>query len=185
MIMKYLFGIVVLFMFAGCGDNPVDPVPYNSVYFPLELGNRWNYSGSVDMRVEVSSIEPYGGKNYFAVVRHFPGASDTLLLRYERDDRLMIFFDGEELLYVDFSLPVGSTWDTYFYYTCTMRGKDLNSTVPAGIFDGVTEVLFENTLISDVDELNRYAPGVGLISIFSFRRNFVLESAFVNGINYP
>jgi hypothetical protein len=97
----------------------------------------------------------------------------------------MIYFEEIEYLFIDFTLPEGGRWNSYYSYYGLIRGKNLNSTVQAGIFSNVIEILFENTSISDIYELNRYAPGVGMISSAGFRRNFELRSAFVDGKSYP
>jgi hypothetical protein len=182
--MKYFIVLLLLIILPGCNDNPGDPV-YNSLYFPLSVGNKWEYTGSVDMTIEVVSFTPIKGRFYHTLVRYFPEASDTMHLRYDRNDRLMICFEEEEYLFIDFTLPEGSTWDTYYSYYGVLRGKNLNSIVQAGIFNGVTEILFENYLFSDIYELNRYAPGVGMVSSLGFRRHFELRSAVINGISYP
>jgi len=137
------------------------------------------------MNIFVSSREVINDVGYYIIIRSFPSSADTLRLRYEKNDRLLILFEGEEFLYIDFSLPPGSTWNTYYNFYAEIRNKGLNYTVPAGIFSNVTEILFENTLISDVYEFNKYAPGVGMISSSGFRRNFNLASAQVNGKIYP
>jgi hypothetical protein len=182
--MKYILALSLALILAGCRDNPSDPV-YNSVYFPLRSGNNWNYSGTGDMRIEIESLVVLRGVYYFRTVRTFSEASDTLFLRYRSNDQLMIYFEGDEYLYIDFSLPAGSTWDSYYFFYGQMRRRDLNTTVSAGIFSNVIEVLFENTRVSDVFEMNQYAPGVGMISSAGFRRYFELHSAFVNGVNFP
>lgn len=137
------------------------------------------------MTLRVESAIKINEEFYYLIVRYFPESSDTMRLRYENNDRLMIWFEGKEYLYIDFTLPEGSKWNTYYNFYGEIRVKGLNSTVPAGIFSNVTEVLFDNTLISDVYEFNRYAPGVGMISSSGFRRNFNLVQARVNGNVYP
>jgi hypothetical protein len=182
--MKYLAGILLLILPISCSENPAGPI-YNSEFFPLEIGNRWEYTGGVEMTIEVKEFSLVDNKGYYILVRSFPMASDTLLLRYERDDRLMIYFEGDEYLYLDFSLPAGSRWNSYYHFFAEIRAVGLTDTVPAGTFNNITEVLFENTLISDVYEFNRYAPGVGMVFSGGFRRFFELKSALVNGIEYP
>jgi hypothetical protein len=97
----------------------------------------------------------------------------------------MINFEGKEYLFIDFNIPERSRWNSYYSYYGLIRGKNLNSTVQAGIFSNVIEILFENIAISDIYELNRYAPGADMILSTGFRRNFELRSAFVDGKSYP
>ncbi len=182
--MKYAISLILLFTALSCSNNPADP-EYNSEFLPLREGNWWKYKGSLDMTVNVESVVKINGEFYYLIVRSFPESSDTLRLRYKFNDRLMIWFEDKEYLYIDFSLPEGSKWNSFYNFYGEIRAKGLNSTVPAGIFSNVTEVLFENTLISDVYEFNRYAPGVGMISSSGFRRNFSLVQAQVNGNIYP
>jgi hypothetical protein len=181
---KYVIGTFFLLFFYSCADDPSGP-EYKSEYYPLSIGNKWSYTGFVEMEIEISELRWVNNLPYFVLVRTFPAAADTLLLRYVSDNRLVILFEEKEYLYIDFTFPKGSKWDSYYNFYGEIRETGLQATVPAGTFSGVTEVLFENTLISDVYEFNRYAPGVGLISSHGFRRSFELKSAFVNGKNYP
>lgn len=182
--MKYLISLLFVFTALTCSDNPVAPET-GSEFFPLNVGNWWRYTGTLDMIIRVEDKVKINNNFYYLLIKTYPESSDTMRLRYDNRERLMIWFDGQEYLYIDFSLPEGSRWNSYYNFYGQIRNKGLNSTVPAGIFSNVTEILFDNTLISDVYEFNRYAPGAGMISSSGFRRNFYLTQAQVNGNIYP
>jgi len=181
--MKYFYALVLLFLHLSC-SNTTEPV-YNSVFFPLQTGNQWEYSGSQNFKIEVKNLVNLNNKFYYLVVKSFPASADTMKLRFESQERLLINFRGEDYLYIDFNLSKGNRWNTYSDFYGEIRDKGLNQAVPAGLFNNVTEVLFDNTVISDVHEFNRYAPEVGMISTSGFRRYYELVSARVNGKSYP
>ncbi|MFQ6093918.1 MAG: HEAT repeat domain-containing protein, partial [bacterium] len=82
-------------------------------YFPLHVGNSWTFldasafspSTFTETTVDTQHI---GGNHYFQFdrFRHFP----NVLLRMSEDDKLLMRWDGEKQVWLDFSADVGDTW---------------------------------------------------------------------------
>lgn len=119
-----------LFLISGC-SSPNENNEGNLSYFPLNVGNRWEYSEYPDTLTvseiwEITAEKELSGKKYFLMKRsHLKNNwSDTLYFRsegevvYVRDKR-------QEAIYADFSLALSDTvyWADPFFsdFVCSEK----------------------------------------------------------------
>lgn len=182
--------LVLILVFVGCGDNPVTitaPPGDNPVtiiqtpgdYFPMTLGDWWEYAYSVNM-IEPDDILWEEGSEYLEVISVsgdtcivektfslwvFCGKvqKDTLVtvstLTYlvNTDSVAILSPDTVSHKYLDFPLELGKTWDGW-----TVVDMNADVITPAGLFEGCAA-------ISKYDEHQNcyvyyyYSPGTGMI----------------------
>lgn len=185
---KIIISIVISFLFViSCSDKRTGIVnPSNIIYFPMQLGNKWTYeSNSLDMVVEITGIKIHNIYSYYEFIKTYDGEVDTVLCRASKDEKVFIFFDNADQLFIDFKSPVGETWQTFGHFFAKVNRTGLSVQTTAGNFEGVIEIFSDNTQSSDLYEFNKYSPEVGLVETIGFRRVFRLKSAYVNGVTYP
>lgn len=179
----FLF-ITFLILAAGCEDDQKRGGA--EVFFPLNQGDKWVFNdGGQDWTLETGGIHRLGGTDYTAMVRVYQRSSDTSYFRTDGADRVFIYWEGKEYLYIDFARSTGDIWSTYNDFTGAIEEKGKILSLPAGTFDNVTQVIFNNSAIQDAYEFRDFAAGAGLVQITAFRRVSKLKSANVNGITYP
>ncbi|GAB4286053.1 MAG: hypothetical protein Kow0098_00760 [Ignavibacteriaceae bacterium] len=179
---------VIMFLSVfSCSDINITEVSgYESEFFPTKVGNKWIYDNQgVEWNIETTGKTIIKGLSYYIFVSTYENIPDTNYYRISNDGKVIINIDGEDYTFIDFNAPIGEEWQMYYDFYGIVRQLDLQTTVPAGTFSGVTEIFIDNTKFSDVYEFNKYAPGVGLIESVGFRRFSYLQSAVVNGIVYP
>lgn len=183
-------GVIPVFLINSCNyeSSPVFPV-YTSEYFPLQIGNKWTYKWLLDDQLwtnEVTGTKIIDEHLYFICVRSYnDGFIDTSYYRVDNNNVVIINFLNQDYIYIDFERPIREEWPSYADFFGYIRRKGLSFSVDAGTFNDVIEVFWDNTTVSDLYEFNHYAPNVGLIESFGFRRASVLVSAVVNGVSYP
>jgi hypothetical protein len=189
--MKRILMICILpIIFLNSCDEESSPFfpALQSEYFPLQVGNRWTYKWLLDDQqwtAEVKGTRIIGPHLYFVYARSYPdGFVDTSYFRVDSNNVIIINYLNEDYIYIDFERPIREEWQSYPDFFGYVRRRNLTVTVDAGTFNNVTEVFFDNTVVSDLYEFNHYAPDVGLVESFGFRRASILVSAFVNGIFY-
>jgi hypothetical protein len=174
----------------SCNEEsaPFFPV-LTSEYFPLQVGNKWTYKwllNDLEWTGEVTGTKVIGSHQYFVFIRTYPdNFIDTSYFRVDSNNVIIINFLNEDYIYIDFERPIREEWQSYEHFFGYVRRRDLTVTVDAGTFTNVTEVFFDNTVVSDLYEFNHYAPNVGLVESYGFRRASILVNAVVNGVTYP
>ncbi len=178
--------LLVIFTAFNCSKEVITEPEYSQDYFPLSVGNKWIFkSGEIEWSIEVMGRKLISSHNYFIVVRTYENIPDTGYYRINGLRQILVNFEGTDYLFIDFMKTPGETWDTFGTMFAKVRNLNLIVTVPAGTFNDVTEIYFDNYELSDLYEHNYYAPGIGLIRSVGFRRVSELISAFVNGVNIP
>ncbi|MBZ0198690.1 MAG: hypothetical protein K8H86_02400 [Ignavibacteriaceae bacterium] len=181
--------ILILMIVAGCcvSCNESDRTALSVTdYFPLQIDNSWTYSdGHNEWRVEVAGYKNIEGNNYAEVVRSYKLSTDTVYYRTDGDNKVYVYNHGQEFVVIDFEKLKDDSWESVngYYEKISSIGGKFDS--PAGKFENVVEIYSHNKQIADAFEIRKYAPGVGLIETTAFRKNSILISAFVNGVNYP
>jgi len=187
---KLLILIISVLSFISCNreNSPLMPV-LTLEYFPLQVGNIWTFKNSSDSTVliyEITDTKVFGEHVYFERVRTFSdGTKDTNYFRIAEDKVVLIYYEGNDYIYIDFERPVEEEWNSYAGYYGFIKQRDISIQVEAGSFNNIIEVFMDNRSVSDVSEFNRYAPEVGLVESTRFRFSLTLSSARVNGVNYP
>ncbi len=171
--------------FISCNDGSENKLSVAD-YFPLRIDNNWTYSdGYNEWTAEVSAYKNFDGIAYAEVVRTYQQSSDTIYYRAEGDDKVYVYHQGEEFLFIDFEISKDDSWETANGFTAKISSIGGTFSSPAGKFKDVVEVYSNNKQIADAFEIFKYAPGVGLIETTGFRKNSVLIKALVNNVNYP
>jgi len=188
--MKKLFFLVMILGFYSCSTDSDILIPEEtSEFFPLQVGNRWEYISSLDSSIwkyEITDTKVFNQHVYFERVLTFSdGTKETEYFRVTDSNVVLIYYEGEDYIYIDFNRAIGEEWNSYDDFFGFIRQRNITTTVEAGTFTNVTEVFMDNRSYADIFSFNRYSPGVGLIEVFRFRFNLSLVNATVNGINYP
>jgi hypothetical protein len=187
---KLLLVIISVLSFNSCSreNSPLIPV-LTPEYFPLQVGNRWTFKSSLDSSVqiyEITDTKVFGEHDYFERVRTFSdGTKDTNYFRIDEDNIVLIYYEGDDYIYIDFEKPLEEEWNSFGDFYGYIKQRNISIQVEAGSFNNVIEVYMDNRSVSDAYEFSRYAPGVGLVESIRFRFSLTLSSARVNGINYP
>lgn len=171
--------LVLTLVLVSCGNNPVTITPPPGDYFPMALGDWWEYAHSA-MQIEPDSILWEEGSEHKEVISV---SGDTCIV--EKTSSLWVAFgqvqvdtlvmvstlsylvntDSVAILspdtvshkYLDFPLELGKTWDDW-----TVVDMDTDVVTPAGLFEGCAH-------ISTYSEQHNcfthyfYSPGTGMI----------------------
>jgi hypothetical protein len=182
--------IIISIYFLSCNKENSFVSPFlTAEFFPLQVGNKWVYNCSLDSSewsFEITRTKIIGEHVYFEQVRNYSGGNkDTNYFRIAENNVVLIYFEGEDHIYVDFEKPLNEVWNSYASFYGYIRQRNISDDVEAGRFSGVTEVFIDNRSISDVYEFSRYASDVGMISSSKFRFELSLKQALVNGVSFP
>lgn len=179
--------LFAVLLFSGCYEDRIEPIiSYSANYFPMQTGNWWIYqTDSLDLTVEITRIKVFNSNYWYEIIKTFDGEVDTMFCKAGSNEKVFIFFDNRDELFLDFDRPDGQIWESFGNFYSKINRRGLNIQTPAGNFENVIEIFTDNYHLSDLYEFNKYAPGVGLVETIGFRRIFRLKNAFVNGITYP
>ena len=179
----------------------------DSIYFPLQIGNRWVFSSQNDTLIEsVADTQQIEGNLYYSFekFRDFPG---YLFRTFE--DNVFIYADTAEYLWYDLNADSGTGWIVpplglpYFGGIFTMQSKTDTVVTPAEIFTDCYRI--HHFIGDDAEFVEWFAPGVGIvqrdvITIAGLRRwimvnriitsvrtstGFVIPKLFSLSQNYP
>lgn len=92
---------------AGCGkddDGGTGPGGGDPITFPLTVGNMWTYSATTDsttrsvdtITMEVVGTDTFGGQTFSAVEETRPDGTETILMRQDGQDFLVVFPFGSD-----------------------------------------------------------------------------------------
>lgn len=192
--------LLILISLAGC-DEPSGPVvPEN--YFPMELGDWWEYDQTVTRVFPDTSLRQEGTEEFLVVditgdtclvqrtlsIWYLNGEAleDTMYfvdsLRYVLNEDSVVFIqpEFEAVKILDLPLELGKTWDVY---TVTGMGEDI--TTPAGVMENCAVVESYTTagfghytfLVEET-----YCPAVGRIMLHS--PNYQIVEAYILDVLY-
>ena len=171
-----LIFFIIIILFSGChkDTDPLSPTMVNlkASYYPLKVGNVWNYTGAIDTIItstyKVKAEIEIDYTKYYLVKMSY---RDDLILRNDALGRIWRHIDGKDYLWFDFTLPDGSTY-LYSYipefhppypYVVTVR-KGFTVYTRLGTFYNCIKLSF---FIPQARDDNKYtymfAQGVGII----------------------
>ncbi|MFQ5605304.1 MAG: hypothetical protein ACE5HS_18720 [bacterium] len=193
---NFILIIPLISFLLGCDqDNSILPPEQAGLgYFPMQIGNQWQYAmtsnPAFQWEYEIVGKMKLGQREYFVFERRFDqGASvfvDSAFYRLAGIAKIYTYYQGRDALYIDFGRAKGHRWKSYSEYDGIMNQKGFTKTVPAGQFKDCVEIFFDIPQAIDDENWETYAPGVGLLEMYSgWIPNVQLQSAFVNGVSYP
>ena len=171
--------LVLTLVLVGCGNNPVTVTPPPGDYFPMALGDWWEYAYSA-MRIEPDSILWEEGSEHIEVISISGDTCiveqtfslwvafgqvqvDTLVMEstltylVNTDSVAILSPDTVSHKYLDFPLELGKTWDGW-----TVMDMDADVVTPAGLFEGCAAIsTYSESYNSYIDYY--YSPGTGMI----------------------
>jgi len=148
-----------------------------SFYFPLHVNNSWTFGSKTIAVVDTRIID---GKLYYLF-------DNGVLKRMTEDNKLVVWNDSTEQLWVDFSAEVGDSWPINEFVEVSLAGKADVVEVPAGTFSDCYVFSFRCDG-ADCDWVEWYAPGIGLVKwiLFGFAViEYPLKRAVIDGIAIP
>ena len=174
--------VVTLVLLAGCASGlepePIADEEAKSLYFPLSVGNTWDFlhrdhERSFTVQDRIFGTAKLNDRQYYLFRR--PRA--PLYLRPDEAGNVWLYDDGEESRWLLFDLPDGAI---YMYPDSTISSakvtvaRNLVVETPAGTFTDCIRLEFDIDGIADDAYSLTFAPGVGIVernSIwFSFPR---------------
>lgn len=187
--MKYIIASALcVILLASCGQDPSTPTTTTPDYFPLQIGNWWEYAvdtvaadGSKFIyaytdRMEIIDDSVVNGKKYY-VANAKRGGSDmynqTYFLIKDTDGNLSVtaniypqnIYDSILLVLYYFNKPKGEVWNRNPYssgnFMEIFRYND-TTTVPAGVFSPNCVIKSSNA-IGQYSDFSIFAPGIGMI----------------------
>lgn len=191
--------LAILFIFiaiVSCDKDPnVDKIPpsFND-YFPLQIGNTWEYKNHI-RKVGVRST--INNKEYTLITSEIFRA-DTLydtredFYRVKNGKVYKLYTDqSDEYLFADFTLSEGETWN---YTKQNMNGDQWNVTVQEAIDFSFGNIVLQNCKPfchdvpgwADEEQVFVFAPGIGEINNNSpaWGMGDTIQKAKINGIEY-
>lgn len=182
MVSKSIAGccLVLILLLVGCGNNPVTITPPPGDYFPMALGDWWEYAYSA-MMIEPDSILWEDGSELEEVISISGDTCivektlslwviigvaqvDTLVsvstLTYlvNADSVAILSPDTVSHKYLDFPLELGKTWGGW-----TVVDMDADVSTPAGLFEGCAAIsTHDESQNCYIDHY--YSPGTGMIN---------------------
>lgn len=163
---------VLAFCFACAEKNTADPLNPESMYFPLQAGNTWQYATNLEksepeLELRILDKIKIGKSDYFLWGTN--NSVDTL--RLDPNGDIWQHTAGQDWLRFAFSRDDQSTYffpDAKFGNNQGFQVKILkNQTVatPAGTFRNCIQFHFDVTAAVDEEVTYVFAPGVGLVSL--------------------
>ncbi len=175
----------------SCDSDVIQPPDPTEGHFPLQVGNQWTYAlagnESFKLSHEIVGTTRIDSHGYFVLRRQFgeDANSDSVFYRVESPGRIFTNHNGEDVLYIDFNLPVGDTWESFGAFIARIVRKGFTSSVPAGDFENSIEVFFDVPQVIDDENTRVFAKGIGLVEIRGQIGFIQLESAVVSGVAIP
>ncbi len=173
-IMKNIFFVSILcVLFFGCGDtshktSSTSSSGLASVYFPLQVGNRWTYvvtswktNDTLDTyTISVDTCKEIKGKMYYKVSHSSHRLERPYIDAYFRNDsgKVYYFSNNKEEIFIDFE-------NNDFFKNHNFNVKDDDTLVTkVGIFTHIKFIDFPASAFYG-EPLNLYAPTIGLVAI--------------------
>jgi len=189
--------LLSVLLWLSCSDSAplktAAPLPTVGPYLPLEIGNRWLYESTnpavmQTVTVEVTDTVTVAGHHYHLLRKADSSGHlwEEVLLRSAGDSLVYRGDPGGEVLYADFTAPVGANWGTDGVFLARVTARDLSFETPLGTFPGCISILQEVSAQMVDEEVGRtFARGVGEVGWSSFGSNCRLVSATIGGRRLP
>lgn len=143
----------------SCQKDHITKIEPGSEYFPLKVGNYWNYD--LDGKYLVKDSQLYEGKEYFEIINDY-GTSSFYVIRdnkvYVRD----LFINNKEEMKFDLVAQTNDTW-TYGPGSVTLTNRNATITIGNLQVDSCLQFDFYNRNLIDYGSSIWLAPHLGLI----------------------
>ena len=175
-----LIAVSAVVFLSGCGDSPLSEPEVEENYFPMALGDWWDYDYS-EYQTEPDSLLLHEGSEFNEVIAV---SEDTFLvertlslwvfLGHVQPDTMVIvdtltylvnadsvfFYDTDStgVKELDFPLELDKTWGDY-----TVTDMHAGISVPAGYFEDCACIEVPISLYQST-RYTYYAPGIGIVS---------------------
>ncbi len=171
--------LILALLLVSCGNNPVTITPPPGDYFPMTVGDWWEYAHSA-MKIEPDSILWEDGSEHMAVISVSGDTCivektfslwvafgqvqvdtlvmvDTLTYLVNTDSVTILSPDTVSHKYLDYPLELGKTWGGW-----TVVDMDADVATPAGLYEGCAAIsTYSESYNSYIDYY--YSPGTGMI----------------------
>jgi len=158
--MKNLFALgVMILVFLSCEKDNSTKVELSSDYFPLKVGNYWNFEHVG--KYMVSETQMVNGVEYFKIATDY---STTMLYR-NHDNKIFTkesSLDNSEVMKFDLTAEVNDTW-TYGNGNVTLVNRNATVTIGEMQIDSCLKFNFRNENLIDYGYSIWLAPRIGLI----------------------
>jgi hypothetical protein len=179
--------------------SDVEPEYSAFQYFPIEVGNIWNYN-NYSNRFDTSAVkkikriqDKYMVKDttyYLWTTGDGTDLIDTIRVdavgdiweRVRNRDYLWFKFSEDSDLYYT-STPITHGWDVFFYMVKVKRNVSIDT--PAGRFSDCIKFRFNVPEIFDEEEVYTFAPKIGLVhhEYYANTKYYELTSAIINNVH--
>lgn len=169
----------------SCSDTaaPVNTDTAAHVYFPLHVGDQWQYQYAVNgMRYDVCDSQvSINNANYFRIITTHTGDpfADTSFYRTEKT-KVFRWKNNEERLYADYG--EADTGQMTPYYQIIVA-RDQTFETPASTFRNCVSTINSSVHV-DGDYFRNIAPMVGTVRMTGESPTFLLTYARINGKEY-
>jgi len=173
-------------------------VPSTTEYFPLHIGNQWNFAVSelvfpidtlTETIIDTTRIE---NRLYYVFDQFYPFRNVALRMT---DDSKLLLRDSlqQEQVWLNFAAAVGDSWrvaapgDASDHWTVSLSSKTDTVIVPAGPFANCYRFDFRGDRPDD-SWTEWYASGIGPVRWVSYGAivyHYELVRAHINGQDYP
>ncbi len=159
----------------------------------MHIGDRWVYQPEsdnydIDQKVEIIGKQSFGQYEYYVFENTYTTNMDYIYFEYYRktsDGKIFTYNDGNDCLYIDFNKSLGDSWDCSCYGSATVTEEDIVVNTPVGIFAKCITIYIDPIEEAcDEEQVETYAPQIGLIKPQSMWFGYKLKSAYVNGVSY-
>jgi hypothetical protein len=149
----------MILVFISCQKDHLTKIEVSSDYFPLKVGNYWNYE--LDGKYLVKDSQLLDGKEYFEIINDY-GTSSFYV---NRDNKIYVrdlSINSKEEMKFDLTAQTNDTW-TYGPGSVTLANR--NATISIGNLqvDSCLQFDFYNKKLIDYGSTIWLAPGIGLI----------------------
>jgi hypothetical protein len=149
----------MILVFISCQKDNLTKIEVSSDYFPLKVGNYWNYE--LDGKYLVKDSQLLDGKEYFEIINDY-GTSSFYV---NRDNKIYVrdlSINSKEEMKFDLTAQTNDTW-TYGPGSVTLANR--NATISIGNLqvDSCLQFDFYNKKLIDYGSTIWLAPGIGLI----------------------
>ncbi len=158
--MKNLLAVsVMILVFLSCEKDNSTKVELSGDYFPLKVGNYWNFE--LAGKYLVSETQMVNGVKYFRIITD----SGTAMLYRNHDNKIFTkesSLDNSEVMKFDLTAKVNDTW-TYGNGNVTLINRNATVTIGEMQIDSCLQFNFHNENLIDYGYSIWLAPGIGLI----------------------
>jgi hypothetical protein len=150
---------LMILALTSCQKNQLTKTELNSDYFPLKVGNYWNYA--LDGKYLVKDSKLFDGKEYFEIVNDYGTSSFYAILDNKIYVREFSLNSKEEIIF-DLTAPTKATW-TYGPGSVTLANRNSTITIENFQVDSCLQFDFYNNSLIDYGYSVWLAPGLGLV----------------------